>query len=304
MGGAHTRGRWRCGDSITAVAVMGGCHLDFRGAEIDTDEVRVTAIAVMGGIDIVVPEGVEVSMTGLPVMGGRAVRVKDVAPLPGAPRIVVHAFPIMGGVNVRSLPRHARDDAEPPPTQHDAAPGLEGTVTIMFSDLCGYSELTDRLGDRAALDLLREHNRIVRDQIVAHGGQEVKASGDGFMVAFSSVARSLRCASDLQRTLAERNRASRSEPIRVHIGIHAGEALRDGNDFLGGTVIVASRLADAAAPEEILVSSVARELADSSREFAFGLPRSVALKGFLDARQAYPLRWQPLDDVSRADRVG
>src|SRR3954451_21398593 len=105
MAGAGKKGRWRCGDRVVAVAVMGGCFIDFRGAEIDADEVHVVAVAVMGGIDIVVPEGIEVGLDGLPVMGGKSMQVKDVPILPGSPKILVHAFPIMGGVTVRSRPR-------------------------------------------------------------------------------------------------------------------------------------------------------------------------------------------------------
>src|SRR5207248_7624455 len=62
MAGAEIKGRWRCSGHVVAVAVMGGCHIDFRGAEIDVDTVHVTAVAVMGGIDIVVPEGSNVAM--------------------------------------------------------------------------------------------------------------------------------------------------------------------------------------------------------------------------------------------------
>src|SRR5207245_5836014 len=105
MAGAGKKGRWRCGDRVVAVAVMGGCHIDFRGAEIDANEVHVVAVAVMGGIDIVVPEGIEVGLDGLPIMGGKSMHVKNVPTLPGSPRIIVHAFPIMGGVTVRSRPR-------------------------------------------------------------------------------------------------------------------------------------------------------------------------------------------------------
>ncbi|HMC68520.1 MAG TPA: DUF1707 domain-containing protein, partial [Mycobacteriales bacterium] len=85
MSGADTKGRWRCGRHVTAVAVMGGCLIDFTGAEITVDEVQVTAVAVMGGIEIIVPEGIDVHMDGLPVMGGRSMRVKDVPVLPGSP---------------------------------------------------------------------------------------------------------------------------------------------------------------------------------------------------------------------------
>src|SRR4051794_39750160 len=105
MAGAGRKGRWRCGERVVAVAVMGGCQIDFRGAEIDAAEVHVVAIAVMGGIDIVVPEGIEVGLDGLPIMGGKSMQVKNVPRLPGSPRILVHAFPIMGGVTVRSRPR-------------------------------------------------------------------------------------------------------------------------------------------------------------------------------------------------------
>jgi class 3 adenylate cyclase len=309
MAGADTKGRWRCGSKVTAVAVMGGCHLDFRQAEIVDEEVHVVAVAVMGGIDIVVPEGIAVAMDGMPIMGGRTMRVKDVPILPGSPRIVVHAYPIMGGVVVRSMrgPRdHAAVEAggpaeispeptpvvEPRQPEPPATSWLDGTVTIMFSDVCDYTGITHRLGDERAHTLLREHNELVRAQITAFGGREVKSNGDGFMVAFSSTSRALRCATALQRRLAERNATTTGEPIRLHIGIHTGDVVVDGNDLVGGAVIVASRLADVAGPEEILVSSVARDLAGGSREFVFEEPRLVALKGVDEARPVFPVRWQ------------
>lgn len=299
MSGSHTKGRWRCGRHVTAVAVMGGCLIDFTGAEIGVDEVQVTAVAVMGGIEIIVPEGIDVHMDGLPVMGGRSMRVKDVPVLPGTPRIVVHAFPIMGGVTVRSRRAKQPPSMAPPeePRAVDAAPTPavptthDGTTTIMFSDVSDYSGITTRLGDAAAHELLREYAQNVRTLLAKHGGHEVKAQGDGFMVAFPSVSRALRCAVELQQSMDRRNRGSGGEPVRIHVGIHAGEVVREGNDYLGSTVIVASRLADAAGPEEILVSAVARELADGSREFGFGAPRSVLLKGFPEPRLAYPVVW-------------
>lgn len=304
MGSAETKGRWRCGDDVTAVAFMGGCHIDFRRAEITAPEVHITAVAIMGGIDIVVPEGIEVSMDGFPFMGGRSMQVKDVPPLPGSPRIVVHAYPVMGGVVVRSRPRKDAPGAltaervheipqvaTPLPMPAPAEPPLDGTVTIMFSDVCDYTGITDRLGDAGAHALLREHNAIIRSHITTYGGREVKSNGDGFMVAFTSAVRAVRCAVALQQSLAGRNAVSEGEPIRVHIGIHAGDVVHDGDDFVGGAVIVASRLADAAGPDQILVSSVARELAGGTREFSFDPPQQVHLKGIPGERDAYPVRW-------------
>ena len=298
MAGAGKKGRWRCGERVVAVAVMGGCHIDFRGAEIDADVVHVVAVAVMGGIDIVVPEGIEVGLDGLPVMGGKSMQVKNVPRLPGSPRILVHAYPIMGGVTVRSRPRSSgrrsvsSTAASAEALEATPAPPLDGTVTLMFSDVCDYSGITDRLGDVQANELLREYGNLVRRNVDAQGGHVVKSQGDGLMVAFPSVARALRCAVDVQQALAKRNVDTVNEPLRVHIGIHAGEVVREGDDYFGSAVIVASRLAEAAGPDEILVSSVARELAGGMREFNFEPPREVVLKGMAQARQAYPVDWQ------------
>ena len=104
MSGVERRSRWRVAEQTTAVAVMGGCVLDLRNAEIEGPEVEITAVAVMGGVEIVVPEGVEVELTGIAVMGGKSERVKDAPPQPGAPLIRVRAFALMGGVEVVSKP--------------------------------------------------------------------------------------------------------------------------------------------------------------------------------------------------------
>ena len=294
MAGAGRKGRWRCGSRVTVVAVMGGCHLDFRGAEIDADEVHVTAVAVMGGIDIVVPEGIDVVLDGLPIMGGKSAQLKDVPTLPGSPKIYVHAYPIMGGVNVRSRPRRTTEqvpDAQAAIDPAVPAVPVDGTVTLMFSDLSDYSGITERLGDVAANELLREYAGVVRRSVEAQGGRVVKSHGDGVMMAFPSALGALRAAVDIQQGIAKRNVDTVSEPLHVHIGIHAGEVEREGDDYLGSAVIIASRLTDVAAADEILVSSVVRELAAGIREFTFEAPRQVTLKGVADARQAYPVAW-------------
>lgn len=104
LAGASAKGRWRCGERLTALAVLGGCELDLRHAVIEGDEVTITAIAVLGGVEIWVPEGVDVELTGVPVLGGKSVELAPAPPVAGAPRIVVRAFPVLGGVDVRSRP--------------------------------------------------------------------------------------------------------------------------------------------------------------------------------------------------------
>ena len=102
MSESESKGRWRLGGHTAVVALMGQCHLDLSRAEIDGPEIVITAVGIMGQIDIVAPEGIEVEVTGLSIMGSRKVSVRDVPPLLGSPRILVRAFPIMGEVNVRS----------------------------------------------------------------------------------------------------------------------------------------------------------------------------------------------------------
>jgi class 3 adenylate cyclase len=167
----------------------------------------------------------------------------------------------------------------------------------MFCDVSDYTGVTERLGDAAAHQLLREYAGTVRRLVADSRGHVLKSTGDGLMVGFTGVTAALRCAIAIQNTFATRNLDGSLEPIRVHIGVHVGEVVRDGDDLLGMAVNVASRLADAAETDEILVSAVARELAAGSRDFGFDDPRLVPLKGLSDPREAYPLRWHQRDEV-------
>lgn len=104
MGGVNRRGRWRPADRVNVVAVMGGGVIDLREAVVTDPEVVITVVAVMGGVDVIVPEGVEVDFAGFAFMGGRDEKVADVPVRPGTPLIRVRGFALMGGVTVRSRP--------------------------------------------------------------------------------------------------------------------------------------------------------------------------------------------------------
>src|SRR5439155_13866511 len=122
-------------------------------------------------------------------------------------------------------------ERERPDLRSRAAP--DGTVTILFTDIEGSPAMTERLGDHRAQEILGAHNRIVREQVAAHGGFEVKSQGDGFMLAFSSARRGLACAVAIQRALAEHAEKNREDAIRVRIGVHTGEAIAEEGDFYG-----------------------------------------------------------------------
>ena len=125
MSGAERRRRWRLGERTNVVALMGGVNLDLRAAEIEHDEVTLTVVAVMGGANIVVPAGVPVEVSGFELMGGRNERIADVPPLPGAPRIRIRSFALMGGVNIRSRAHRERaPELERPPHAGPPPPPL------------------------------------------------------------------------------------------------------------------------------------------------------------------------------------
>ena len=108
VGGTTRSGRWRPAARTRALAVMGGCELDLRHAELEGGELVVLAIAVMGGVEIVVPEGWDVELSGIAFMGGKEAKVRD-APRPrDAPVVRVRAYALMGGVEVKSAPRSER----------------------------------------------------------------------------------------------------------------------------------------------------------------------------------------------------
>lgn len=151
--------------------------------------------------------------------------------------------------------------------------------------------MTERLGDLEAQELLRAHNTIVRHQVSAHGGFEVKSMGDGFMVAFSSARRAIQCSVAIQKAIAAHNLEHADEPVHVRIGLHTGEAVLEEEDYYGKGVILASRVADQAQGTEILVSSLLKELTESGGDIRFGDGREVELKGLSGTYRLYPVVW-------------
>ena len=162
--------------------------------------------------------------------------------------------------------------------------------TILFTDVEGSTALTQRLGDAKARELLREHERMVRQALKAHGGSEVKTMGDGFMASFSSAIKALDCAIAMQRAFAEHNENA-EEPILVRVGLNAGEPIAENEDLFGTAVIEAARITAMAQGGEILAANVVRELAEG-KEFMFGDRGETALRGFDDPVRLFEVRWQ------------
>jgi class 3 adenylate cyclase len=180
------------------------------------------------------------------------------------------------------------------PNRTDATPSRIGTASafrmILFTDIVGHTEMMQRLGDAKGRDVLREHERITRETLKAHGGAEIKTMGDGFMASFGSVTSALECAIALQRAFASHS-ASMPEPLHVRVGLNAGEPIEEDGDLFGSTVILASRIAAQAGAGEILIPEPVRHLL-SGKSFVYADRGEFAMKGFDDAVRLYEVRWR------------
>jgi class 3 adenylate cyclase len=172
-----------------------------------------------------------------------------------------------------------------------ATPFGGGTLTIVFSDIEQSTRRTEELGDAAWLGLLGLHNSVVRRQLERHGGHEVKAQGDGFMLAFPSARAAVRFAIGVQRTLDAHGRSQPAELLRVRIGMHTGEAIMEDGDLFGHSVVLAARIAGRARGGEILVSSLVREIVESRGDLSFGQTREAELKGLAGTHRLHPILW-------------
>ena len=168
-----------------------------------------------------------------------------------------------------------------------AAP--EGLVTIMFTDMEDFSAMTERLGDRKGREVLRTHNRILREELHRHGGFEQESAGDGFMLVFQSCRQAVSCAISLQNALAAQNAEHPETPIRVRCGLSAGEPLRKDDDggYYGHTVIEAARISEQARGEQVLVSELVYTMLRPSGDFDFQEVGSFKLKGLTGVYKLY-----------------
>jgi class 3 adenylate cyclase len=406
MGGSRPRGRWRASEQITAFAFWGGVTLDLRQALIESSTLDITAWAIMGGVTVIVPEGIPVELDGFVLMGGASDHTRPGRPIEGAPTVRIRARGFWGGVTaftrrergsrgsgssegewfdaltkkdrlrVRHATRHgvpsppmpptppmspmprlpggrSLDDLIPPmpwegrdrdrepararadghaadaDTQAASAPASQGvtgsmrdtgpatptstaagdaaarepisaspsagpgggTLTLLVTDICRSTEMASRLGDQRWLGVLQTHNALVRDQIHRHHGTEVKAQGDGFLVTFTSARQAVLAAIGIQRAMAEYRRAHPEHQVEVRVGIHTGEVVEDHGDVIGQNVILAVRIADAAAPGEILVSSLTKDLTDAGGDLGYDEGREAELKGVSRAWRVHAVAW-------------
>lgn len=160
----------------------------------------------------------------------------------------------------------------------------EGTVTIMFTDIADSTALTEQLGDGRFRDLARQLDTAIRVVISETGGVPVEGLllGDGLMAVFTSAHQAIEGG-------VRARAAARDVGLGLHLGLHAGDVIREGNNVFGGAVNLAARVAATARPGEILVSETVRGLARTSASTSFEDRGTHALKGVAQAQRLYAI---------------
>jgi class 3 adenylate cyclase len=160
--------------------------------------------------------------------------------------------------------------------------------TFAFTDIVDSTKLAGTLGDEAWSGLLRWHDQTLRSLVAEHSGEEVKATGDGFFLAFDDVDLALECAVAVQRRFAEHRRGQGFAP-GIRIGLHRAEANRAGLDYIGSGVNQAARISAEAQASEVLISLSSLQAARHSfRELG---RRTLTLKGIPDPVEVASIAW-------------
>jgi class 3 adenylate cyclase len=166
------------------------------------------------------------------------------------------------------------------------------TVTIMFTDLEGHTDLFESLGSEAAYQLLDDHLSIMKTQIVRHGGRVVKTEGDGLIAGFSSVRQAVDCAIHIQQAVSKLRLSAGREPLPVRIGINSGEALKEGEDLIGLAVVKAERIMRLASGGHIYLSQVSRGLLGPASGVLICSKGWCQLKGISRKERVFEVRWR------------
>ena len=191
------------------------------------------------------------------LQGVRAVARGDALLSPGVTRRLIGAF------------------AEGQATAFPSGSGADRILaTVMFSDIVSSTERAAEVGDLRWRHELDRHDELVRAELKAHGGREIKTTGDGFLALFDAPARAIRCG------VAIRDRL-RAVGLEVRIGLHSGEVELRGNDVGGIAVNLGARVAETGSEGDVVVSSTVRDLVAGSG-ITFADRGEHALKGVPD----------------------
>jgi class 3 adenylate cyclase len=150
---------------------------------------------------------------------------------------------------------------------------------FLFADLRGYTSYIEKAGNSAGVELLRDYLSITRAACERFHGAEIKVEGDGFHAVFPSASTAVMCGLAIIDAAREATVARPDRPIRVGVGIHAGEAVETPDGFIGSAVNMASRVCAAASAGEVLVTGTVRGITQASIDVGFISRGKQRLKG-------------------------
>ncbi|MFZ0248625.1 MAG: AAA family ATPase [Acidimicrobiales bacterium] len=176
------------------------------------------------------------------------------------------------------------------------------TITVLFTDLVGSTEISYDLSPAASDELLRDHFSVLRQAIAGSGGVEVKGLGDGVMVVFRSTSAALSCAVAMQQAVHHDNVGAR-HPLGLRIGLSGGEVTMESNDYYGDPVLEAARLCACAEAGQILAADAVRVMGGRRNPYVLERIGARQLKGLPDPVEVFEVPWEPLDDVAAKDVV-
>ncbi len=159
-----------------------------------------------------------------------------------------------------------------------------GTVTVVFTDIEGSTEVLERLGEEPAHALFREHDALVRGIVEAHSGFEVEKEGDAFMLAFAGARPAVECACEIQRALVD-------HALAVRMGLNTGDVVDEDDRYFGRTVFLAARVSGQARGGEILVSDVTRTLVGDLPGVTFADRGQHDLRGLTGRHRLWEVEW-------------
>jgi len=177
-------------------------------------------------------------------------------------------------------------------------------MTILFSDVCGFTQYMDKRGDISGRAWIQQHHDIVLPTIESNEGKVLDIMGDGVMASFPDTLAAVKASVAIQKGLEEYNsETDLADHIHVKIGINVGELLTDGVHIAGDVVNVASRIQAQAGADEILISKAAYEEVCGSEDILCRLHGTVQVKGKAAPLELYRIVWREDDIVSEIKPV-
>lgn len=174
------------------------------------------------------------------------------------------------------------------PKQREEQPRV---ITVLFTDIAGSTAMTQALGDAGAQEVVRAHNRVVREALTQFRGREVKHTGDGIMASFEQASDSVEAAIMMQKGSTAHTQNNPNLPLFLKIGINSGEPIQEDNDLFGSTVQMSARIVDKAQKGEIFVSEVVKGIC-TGKSYRFVSRGGYEMKGFDGPITLWEVDWK------------